>query len=200
MTTLAKTAGRQVARFRTERKLTAQQLSDELKDRLGFEMKRTVIGNLESGYRRTISLAEILALAYVLSVPPLVLIVPLDEEVFEVVPGARFEPWYGASWITGEGVPPLVDQAAADMWEQYEAYMNLLGLYRQHHAIIGRWVRFDRSTESIEVVARTQQEIENALALVRWTIRGRGGVPPRLPAELEGIDQRGRAQRGASDA
>lgn len=193
---LAGLVGRRVAYFRKQRKLTAAQLSDELKERLGFEMKRTVIGGLETGTRRTVGLAEILALANVLSVPPLLLMVPLGDEdecqdEIEIVPGTRIHPWLAAQWIVGDGLPPFAE-FTVDQANEHLDLVNFLGLYRQHNALVGQWARTLGMEQPAERAAR-QQEIENALALVRWSIRDRDGVPPPLPPGLAAaVDQHAR--------
>jgi transcriptional regulator with XRE-family HTH domain len=181
--------GGRVAQFRKQRGLTAQQLSVQLRDRLGVDLKRTVIGNLESGYRRTISYAEILALAYVLEVPPLVLMVPIGTDDFQPLPEVSEEPWESATWITGEGLPPACEDPTPEMVDRYLGHMDYLRLYRQHTDLIGQWTRALHLPDP--AVARAHMhEVEKAIALVRAAIRDRGGVPPRLPEELQGIDQR----------
>jgi transcriptional regulator with XRE-family HTH domain len=198
---LAKSVGNRVAQFRKQRGLTAQQLSGELRDRLGLDLKRTVIGNLESGYRRAITYAEILALAHVLNVPPLLLMVPIGTDDFQPLPGVTEEPWWSAMWITGEGLPPACDEPAPGMADQYVGHLDYLGLYRQHTDLIGQWTRALHLPDP--AVARAHMhEVEKAIALVRASIRDRGGVPPRLPKELQSIDQRNVTRRdpGAADA
>jgi transcriptional regulator with XRE-family HTH domain len=138
---LAKSVGRRVAQFRKQRGLTAQQLSVRLRDRVGLDLKRTVIGNLESGYRRTISYAEILALAHVLEVPPLLLMVPIGTDDFQPLPGGTEEPWWSAMWITGEGLPPACEEPPPEMVDRYRGHLDYLGLYRQHTDVIGQWTR-----------------------------------------------------------
>jgi transcriptional regulator with XRE-family HTH domain len=186
---LAKSVGNRVAQFRKQRGLTAQQLSEQLRDRLGLDLKRTVIGNLESGYRHTISYAEILALAYVLEVPPLLLMVPIGTDDFQPLPGVSEEPWESAMWITGEGLPLACEDPTPEMIDRYLGHMDYLRLYRQHTDFIGQWTRALHLPDP--AVARAHMhEVEKAIALVRASIRERGGVPPRLPEELQGIDQR----------
>ena len=176
--------------------MTAAQLSDALAP-LGVSLKRAVIANLESGVRRTISVAEVLALAYVLGVPPLLLLVPVGEagEV-EILPGVDAEPWDAARWITGEGaVPARRDRETDQLWR---ANVDLLRLYREHTARVADW----RARTRIAVVADTEQErdrlferalarrreIEDALRLIRRAIRDRGDQPPALPPELAPLD------------
>jgi transcriptional regulator with XRE-family HTH domain len=186
---LTRSVGSRVAQFRKQRGLTAQQLSVQLRDRLGVDLKRTVIGNLESGYRRTITYAEILALAHVLNVPPLLLMVPVGTDDFQPLPGVTEEPWESAMWITGEGLPPALDDPTPEMADQYLSHLDYLGLYRQHSDLIGQWTRALHLPDP--AVARAHMhEVEKAIALVRASIRDRGGAPPRLPTELQSIDHR----------
>ncbi len=191
---LAAAVGRRVAHYRNRRGLTAQQLSDALRE-LGVDLKRTVIGNLESGYRRTVSLSEILAIAYVLGVPPLLLMTPVGEEAaFGVLPDVDVDPWDAARWITGEGPPPNGDADAIELWRRH---VDLLTLYREHQAKEDEWRRQTRITEgmSAEEVDRLferaltrRREIEDSLRLIRRAIRGRGDLPPALSPELAHLD------------
>lgn len=177
---LARSVGQRVAKFRKERSLTVQQLSDQLRQRLGITLKRTALSNLESGQRQTVGLAETLGLAYVLRVPPLRLIVPLDQEEVEIVPGAKMHPWLAAQWITGDGPPPFAE-FTLDMVKNHLAQVHFLGMYREHTALVGQWVRALQTAQSPE----RQQEIENSLARVRWEMREREAVPPPLPSGLQ---------------
>lgn len=192
---LARSVGQRVAKFRKERSLTVQQLSDQLRTRLGITLKRTALSNLESGQRQTVGLAETLGLAYVLGVPPLRLIVPLDQEEVEIVPGARMHPWLAAQWITGDGPPPFAE-FTLDMVKEHLAQVHFLGMYRQHDALVGQWARALQMAESAE----RQQEIEKMLARVRWDMREREAVPPPLPRGLEqAVDQDARPDTGGRE-
>ncbi|MFC5996257.1 helix-turn-helix domain-containing protein [Pseudonocardia hispaniensis] len=190
---LAAAVGQRVAYYRRERGLTAQQLSDELKTRLGVNMKRTVLGGLESGARKAVGLAEILAIAYVLGVPPLLLMTPLGERAdIELLPGVDADPWDAAQWITGEGKPPSGSPDA--LWRRNA---DLLTLYREHTAKEAEWraqtrIPPDLSPEEanrlFERAAARRAEIEDALRYIRRSIRGRGDLPPALPPELAHLD------------
>ena len=175
--------------------MTAQQLSAELLSVLGVDMKRTVIGGLESGARKAVALSEVLALAYVLGVPPLLLMTPLGEQGHvEAVPGLDVDTWDAARWITGEGPPP--GGALPDA--HWRRNRDLLALYREHQANEDEWrrqTRVDRHVTdeearrlSWERAERRRAEIEDALRLIRRAIRGRGDLPPALPVELAHLD------------
>jgi transcriptional regulator with XRE-family HTH domain len=200
---LATTVGKRVAKFRKQRGMTAQQLSDQLAEQLGVKMQRTVIGNLEAGERRTVSLAEIFALAYVLRVPAILLQVPLGKDEFEVLPGMTVHPWYAARWVAGEGHLP---GDVSDLVRTYRRPDDLLAMYRQHDTELSQWLRAARMSGASGVeamrageelppaaVAATSRllEIENRLALLRGSIRAREAVPPPLPPQLQHLDEEG---------
>jgi hypothetical protein len=183
--------------------LTAQQVSDELRVTLGFDMKRAVLGNLETGLRRSVGIAEIFALAYVLEVPAVLLTVPVDEQRFEVLPGMAAHPWHAARWLTGAGVPWMFSgvegmQFEAELVPAYRNQVNVLSLYRQHDDGVAQWLRVVRMVESSEAGDGLRldgepapvrlREIEDGLALLRWSIRDKGSVPPPLPPQLEHLD------------
>jgi hypothetical protein len=138
----------------------------------------------------------------VLNVPPLLLMVPIGTDDFQPLPGVTEEPWWSAMWITGEGLPPAGDDPPPETADQYLGHLDYLRLYRQHTDLIGQWTRAQHLPDP--AVARAHMhEVEKAIALVRASIRDRGGLPPRLPQELQAIDQRHIARTdppGATDA
>lgn len=98
---LTQNVGAQIKRWRHERKLTAQRLSD-LTEQLGERIPRTVIINLENQRRDYVSLAEILILAAGLNIPPYLLIAPVGiDEAVEILPAVHSTPWRTRGWIMG---------------------------------------------------------------------------------------------------
>lgn len=188
---LAATVGLRVARYRKERGLNQQQLSAEL-SAFGLDLKRTVINNLERGYRRTVSLAEVYVLAYVLGVPPLLLMTPLGAEPhFDVLPGTNADTWDAARWIAGEGPPPPGGpETTAQLWR---SHADLLTLYREHTAKEAEWRENDRLMQDkkslFEGSVTRRIEIETLLRIIRRAIRGRGDLPPALPPRLAYLDE-----------
>jgi transcriptional regulator with XRE-family HTH domain len=65
--------------LRASRGLTAEQLSAQMAA-LGVPFHTSVLANLETGRRRFVTVAELLALAVVLGVAPVHLLVPVDDE------------------------------------------------------------------------------------------------------------------------
>jgi transcriptional regulator with XRE-family HTH domain len=183
--------GRRVARFRRERKLTAQQLSDVLRDRLGIDMKRSVIGSLEAGMRKTVSVSEVFAIAYVLAVPPLLLIAPLGEaHDVEVLPGVSVDPWAIVRWAAGEGALRQLDVAP-----EQEAQVGLLRLYRWHDQSIREWdvarhVTVGAGAADEQFALARLRGITNDITMARRLIRQVDAEPPPLPPQLQYLDER----------
>lgn len=67
--------GARVARYRKMAGLSARELSDKL----GGEMSRGVIANIESGRKTDVTVDQLMALAWALDVPPVVLALPVEE-------------------------------------------------------------------------------------------------------------------------
>ena len=190
--------GRRVARFRRQRKLTAQQLSDVLRDQLGVDMKRTVIGGLEAGTRKTVSISEVFAVAHVLDVPPLLLIAPVgDAGDVEVLPGVMVDPWSIVRWAGGEGTLRQLDFAP-----EQEALVGLLRLYRWHDQSIREWdvarhVTVGAGEADEQFALARLRGITNDIATARGLIRQIGAEPPPLPLQLQYLDER---KAGGPDA
>jgi transcriptional regulator with XRE-family HTH domain len=150
---LTRTIAAQVKRIRTARKLSAQQLSDSCA-RLGLEMPRSVLADLENGRRAHISVAELLVLARALDVPPLLLVFPVGaEDQAEALPGEIRAPFRAAQWFTGERAFPGPDDSdylreiAAD-WNY--ATGNPLAVFRDHDAAVANEVLSMRRARALE--------------------------------------------------
>ena len=91
---------------RKSRKWSAQDIADECV-RLGLDVRRDLITDLENGRRSHISVAELLAIAAALEVPPLQLLFGVGtEETAEILPGRHVPAFRAAQWFTGEGPMP----------------------------------------------------------------------------------------------
>ena len=86
-------------------------------DELGVPIRRSVLANLESGRRSTLSVAELLVLARALGVAPLMLLFPIGAaETIEVLPGEEVPVFAAARWFTGERPWPDGTENAAESW------------------------------------------------------------------------------------
>jgi transcriptional regulator with XRE-family HTH domain len=67
--------GSRISRYRKMAGLSARELSDKM----GGEMSRGVIANIESGRKTDVTIDQLLALSWALDVPPVALALPLEE-------------------------------------------------------------------------------------------------------------------------
>lgn len=98
---LTKAIGQQVRRYRIERGLSADKLAQEV-TALGYEFTRAQVTNLETGYRESVTIAELMAIAACLDVPPLLLLFTTDGPDVEKLPGEWSSAPDAAEWFTGE--------------------------------------------------------------------------------------------------
>lgn len=94
-----------VARMRELRKkrgLTAEQLGAAMTG-VGIPWNAGVVTKLETGRRKSISVVELLALAYVLDVAPVHLLVPVDDSVeYQAFPGhVPYPARHVREWVRG---------------------------------------------------------------------------------------------------
>ncbi|MFD5050842.1 helix-turn-helix domain-containing protein [Streptomyces tendae] len=114
---LSLSVAREVRRHRQAKGLSAQQLSERCSS-LGMPIQRSVLANLESGRRTTVTIAEVLVLAAALEIPPTSLIVPVGyEEEFEALPGVRGESYDWALWVAGEEILAPANARGGDVIE-----------------------------------------------------------------------------------
>lgn len=203
--TLSELIGMRVAKFRNARGWSAHELSEQLRMQLGIDMKRTVLSDLETGTRRSISVAEVIALAYVLGVPPVLLIVPLGESgedyrEVEVVPGIRVSPWNATYWLTGDGPLGQEDEALVEVADAHaDDCLTTVWFYKMHHelryeAVWDRraYVYAEKRLGEFEEreVDRLQSHAEKSVSLLRLhrDDMHKAGLPlPSVPADLDGL-------------
>ncbi|MDV5147214.1 helix-turn-helix transcriptional regulator [Streptomyces sp. SBC-4] len=117
----AKGVAAELRRHRELRGMSAQELADACAS-IGAPIQRSVIANLENGRRASVGIAEVMAFAAALKIPPISLIVPLGyESEVEILPGVKKDPYMAAYWIMGM-TGPEPDGLLAD---DYESPMTL---------------------------------------------------------------------------
>ncbi|MET8765820.1 helix-turn-helix transcriptional regulator [Streptomyces sp. NPDC004658] len=122
---LALSVAREVRRHRQAQGLSAQQLSDRCSE-LGMPIQRSVLANLESGRRTTVTIAEVLVLAAALNVPPALLVFPVGRaEEVEMLPGFQAETLEAVDWFAG-----IKPRDARTPFSH-----NALFLYRRHRVL-----------------------------------------------------------------
>lgn len=80
---------------------SGQKLAEEM-TKVGIPWDRHIVANLETGRRRSVSVEELLALAYVLSVAPVHLLVPpATDSPVHLVPRSSVDAKRARRWIRG---------------------------------------------------------------------------------------------------
>jgi len=103
----------EIRQRRKARGMSAEDLAAACGD-LGMPIPRSTLADLENGRRASISVAEWLAIATALDVPPVMLLCPVGTaETAEVLPGAEAPAFRAAQWVAGEA--PLRHPGRADV-------------------------------------------------------------------------------------
>jgi len=192
--------GEEVKRLRLRRGFTGQDLCEACQA-YGFTITPGTLSRLENGQRNA-GLAEILVLARVLDVPPMLVVFPLDGPSLDVrvASTVRLSAWDAFAWATGE--TPLEAPAAPDtplgVLEEFRSHNravqaaleSTLGAAKRRRAAMFALEEPDRSNlartaESYEAVSQ-QDCLE--LRQRREAMRGRGQWPPPLPEVLAFVD------------
>jgi hypothetical protein len=136
---------------RNGKRLTLAELADRTRD-LGFPLDLAVISKLETGYRQTITVSELLVLAKALRVPPALLLFPVGHDVrVEALPGRHVDPWEGLKWFSGEGPFPAVDGAEGHL---APVTADTPSLFRRHDRLVSDYqaiVRKARQARELSV-------------------------------------------------
>lgn len=103
---IAATIASQVRQYRRERKISGQKLVDKMSE-LGLEFPRSVLANLESGRRATVSVAELIIFAKALEVAPLDLLIPPGG--VEMLPGVMWSSQDASQWFSHLTCPACKD-------------------------------------------------------------------------------------------
>lgn len=178
--------------------MSAQRLSEACGE-LGLSIPRSVLANLESGRRETVSVAELLVLAAALEVPPLQLLFPVGyaEEV-EPLPGVKVTPYDAVLW--GRGLQ-LLEGLDGDEGE----FLDWIDAFEQHEHTVSEllnpdWTPTPGNAEELEQFKRYTERLKDDLLRERAALRTNGRTPPPLPPELASLDERGPRGRRRSNA
>ncbi|MDO0912962.1 helix-turn-helix transcriptional regulator [Streptomyces sp. DT2A-34] len=169
---------------------------------LGLAVPKTTITNLETGRRNSIDLAEFLVLAEVYKVPPISLLFPLETDTsVAVLPDREVPTWEAVAWFTGE--TPLTEPApqgsAREVLDTFRAHSDAVATA----AASTRLAKDRRRKASITLDSGRRETLLEAAASYeqlafddcrelrefRQAMRGRGLVPPALPADLSFVDE-----------
>lgn len=195
-TRLAQSIAREVRRHRQEQGLSAQQLSDRCAE-LGVPIQRTVLANMESGRRTTVTVAEVLVLAAALGVAPGQLMFPVGfQEKVEMLPNQEREPMAALDWVSGKVgfhgrlVGSMTTPIAAHEWHRRNVEL-LRGSISRRDQLRSQYVEAFESLESHRArrdeVRAELAELEPQIVEHRERLRGvpLAERPPRTPEDEE---------------
>jgi hypothetical protein len=117
----------EIKRLRGDR--SGQWLSDRTAE-LGHRVSRSTISEIETGRRKSITVADLILLAWALRVPPIRLLYPkLPDGPVEVVPGRSEPSIRAATWFSGEEpfisyIGAKADAADPDEWDRKRQELN----------------------------------------------------------------------------
>lgn len=200
----ARTIAAEVRRHRQLRGMSAQQVADRCEE-LGMLVPRSVIANLESGRRTTVTVAELLVLAEALHVPPAQLVFPVGyQEKVEALPGREVSPIRAVQWFSGGGLnrPRGWGSSTEEPIGAFYSHVQLVAQLQSY--IKGRMAAraeymdgHDRQDVLRERAARLRvelDELESIVAAERESWRGvrlsdRPDLPPESQARRERLSE-----------
>lgn len=204
---MARLVAREVRRYREAQrpKMSAQQLADRTAE-LGMPIPRSVLANLESGRRETVSVAEVLVLAAALNVSPAELMCPVGfDQQAEMLPGRMVDPREAMRWFTGEMKLDITDATTKlrqpDTAERSSTYLveyhdQLIRRLRIQEADAARAIAdakaegaddraLDDARYKMNVADEWRDFIREPLRQTRADMRARGMLLPELPPDID---------------
>lgn len=136
---------RQMRELRRAQGLSGQKLADAMTAE-GVAWDRSIVANLETGRRRTVSVEEWLALARVLGVAPLHLLVPIEGGEYQVTPSLTADAEDVRTWVSG-----------------YDSPLTGVGDDRDRTSWFERHRPPDRHGDALEELEVWRRRIENTL-------------------------------------
>lgn len=191
--TLLDSIANYVRTARKQKGWTAADLGHLLSE-VGVKWDRFAVAKLENGKRQNLTITEVVALARVLDIPPVLLLFPLGHaEQVEVLPGQTVGTWAGLKWFTGEaafptdtldgvgehpgaaGIGDLVDE---------EPVSTTLHLFQRHRDLVREHAKAKINQRESDV-----KLVEARIASIRQQMRRHGLTPSSLSEELRNVDQ-----------
>lgn len=167
--------GRAVQSRRRELKLTAASLAARCAE-LGYPISRVAVGKIESGHREgKLDVAELLALAAALDIPPISLVYPAGPDALvEMTPGEQVPTYHAIAWFGGDRDlawpgPEIVDPAEARdransaVAEPDSRAATLLRLMRQR-AGLARDLVLSRFVSKRDAQSWTDEQVDEVIA------------------------------------
>lgn len=196
----------EVRRYRKVRGLSAQQLAGQCA-KLGVDISRATITDLENGRRAAVSVAELMVLAAALDVAPVLLVAPLGRQPkSEILPGRELPTGDAVLWLSGVAGLSEIPGELDTTWLTWRDERGIVALYDHHAAMVDEVEEVTMkagygeslSTPDGKVVmtaADLRRRAIEELRSVRAEMRKRELLLPDLPEGLADIDQERRHER-----
>lgn len=182
----------QIRKYRLRKNLSIRQLSEECQKLGAAELTTASLANIERGQDpnakragRRVAIEELVVLARVLNVPPILLVFPLGSEQWLEITGVKVHTWAAAMWWSGEEVFPHGPLTIETMSE-WDVTAAPVIYFRRHSALVTEYQHLPRAKRA-EVVRR-REEIEAMLQELRQNMRRAGIDPGELPEGLAHIE------------
>jgi transcriptional regulator with XRE-family HTH domain len=127
--------GERVKEIRRRRGWTTAQLAARLAEAGAGHLTEAVLANIETGRRRNgqrrrdVTIDEVLTLAYVLNVPPVLLFIPVGtEDTLAITPTIDMTAWDALPWVSGVRPPPA--SATGEQRREWHAMAQPITAYR----------------------------------------------------------------------
>lgn len=189
--TLGDQIARQLKRFREAQRLPYTELSDRLAA-LGRPIPVLGLRRIERGERR-VDVDELAALALALAVPPLLLVLPTEDERVEVVPQWVIRTWDAARWFAGDTRTMYASGVGQDPWtaelaRTYWVSATPTPYLREHERFVTRYADAKGDQRKVDAIVAEWRA-------ARAQMRQKGFAPPALLGELAAIED----MRGAGE-
>ena len=164
---------RRMRRYREKRRWSQEDLAQELTV-AGWKVDRAQLARIESG-DRGLSLDEALRIAWVLSVPPALLYLPLgDADEVAITPNEKMQPIQALQWVTGDvnSSPGIVRDPVA-----WSTDMALWWLYDRHAKAVERVHVAQLDVDGAEMI---EVGVENARVRYLEALRTLAGIQDEM--------------------
>jgi transcriptional regulator with XRE-family HTH domain len=210
MAQVIETVAAKVKVLRKSSGLSAQALAERMSD-LGVPWKREVVANLENGRRASVGVDELLALALVFGVPPVLLMVDETAGTAEVAPGTLTTPAQALLWLIGE-VPWAAGPSWQARWSESSVPIRLVRRFHDFAEMVANEIRMVEQIDMAGLEARPGVDHKRRLTgfldqlqRVVQEMRACGMRVPHLPdavlaeAAAHGLKDLAEAQGSVSD-
>lgn len=174
---MARLVAGEVRRYRERQqpRMSAQQLSDRTGE-LSMLIPRSVLANLESGRRETVSVAEVVVLAAALNVSPIELMCPAGSgQHAEILPGRLLDWPETMRWITGK-LKMDVTEVSMTLRQPGPTEQSSTRLMEYHDELIARLRKHEAEAVSAAAAAAAAQRNADTEAAMLWEEAAKAGT------------------------